>query len=154
VRGYKHFANKVWNITRFVLENASMEAAAADLTAEDEELVREANRIAATVTDNIEKFRLDLAADTAYHFIWHRFADEIIEQSKLVLKAAEPAPLASKQRMLYELLLISLKLLHPFMPFVTEAIWQQLPQERFRPVDGREMATRRDRIMSACMESR
>lgn len=144
VRGYKHFANKVWNITRFVLEstsgtsNADLEAELpstwkpnfqVEMTTEDAEKVREAHRLAAEISKYIDTFRLDLAADAVYHFVWHRFADEIIEESKNVLKGDDPALRASKQRMLYEILLISLKLLHPFMPFVTEAIWQQLPQK-------------------------
>jgi valyl-tRNA synthetase len=137
VRGYKHFANKVWNITRFVLESTMANPDAgtqdfdskAELAADDAEKVREANRLAAEMSKNIDGFRLDLAADAVYHFVWHRFADEIIEESKAVLKGDDAAAKASKQRMLYELLVISLKLLHPFMPFVTEAIWQQLPQK-------------------------
>jgi valyl-tRNA synthetase len=137
VRGYKHFANKVWNITRFVLESTMANPDAgtqdfesqAELTADDAEKVREADRLAAEMSKNIDGFRLDLAADAVYHFVWHRLADEIIEESKAVLKGVDAAAKASKQRMLYELLVISLKLLHPFMPFVTEAIWQQLPQK-------------------------
>ncbi len=130
VRGYKHFANKVWNITRFVLESIESRVGPWDSTVlndEDEEKVREAHRLAADVSKHLDSFRLDLAADLVYHFVWHRFADEIIEESKAVLKGNDPALRTSKQRMLYEILIISLKLLHPFMPFVTEAIWQKLP---------------------------
>ena len=130
VRGYKHFANKVWNIARFVLENTVDVEMKAKLTAEDEELVREAHRIVEEVSKDIDTFRLDLAADAIYHFVWDRFAAEIIEQSKLVLKVAESPVRTSRERALYEILLISLKLLHPFMPFVTEAIWQELPTGR------------------------
>lgn len=125
VRGYKHFANKVWNITRFVLENSTQEDVA--LLSVNEEHLREAHRLAESVSQNISKFRLDLAADEVYHFIWHRFADEIIEEVKPVLKGEDEAARASASRMLYEVLVISLKLLHPFMPFVTEAIWRELP---------------------------
>jgi len=129
VRGYKHFANKLWNVTRFVLENTYEFDAEAALTAEDEELMREAHRITAEVSQGIDTFRLDIAADTVYHFVWDRFAAEIIEQSKLILKAGESSAAASRKRVLREILIISLKLLHPFMPFVTEAIWQELPQK-------------------------
>ncbi|HUO49964.1 MAG TPA: valine--tRNA ligase [Candidatus Paceibacterota bacterium] len=127
VRGYKHFANKVWNITRFVLENA--ESVNGELNEADQELVREAHRIAVEISNQIENFRLDLAADAIYHYLWDRVADEIIEQSKPILKGEDAAANASRQRALYEILTISLKLLHPFMPFVTEAIWQELPQK-------------------------
>ncbi len=135
VRGYKHFANKIWNITRFVLENQDTQGPTSGslevgpLNAEDAEIVREAQAIAATVSKNIDDFRLDLAADAVYHFVWDRFAAEIIEESKAVLKSDDAAAKASAQRMLYEILIISIKLLHPFMPFVTESIWQQLPHK-------------------------
>ncbi|MHB1086452.1 MAG: valine--tRNA ligase [Minisyncoccota bacterium] len=131
VRGYKHFANKLWNITRFVLENRHEGDTFSNiaLTEADKALVAEARELAKTVSDNIDNFRLDLAADAVYHYVWDRFAAQIIEESKAVLKGEDGPEKASKQRMLYEILIISLKLLHPFMPFVTEAIWQQLPQK-------------------------
>lgn len=128
IRGYKHFANKVWNITRFVLEHAATYTDA-ELNTEDQALVREARDVVRIVSGHIEKFRLDLAADAIYHFVWHRFADEIVEESKSTLRDGDALLKASKQRMLYEVLMISLKLLHPFMPFVTEAIWKELPKK-------------------------
>ena len=129
VRGYKHFANKLWNITRFVLENADASSLNAVLTEGDKALVAEARELAHSVSTNIDNFRLDLAGDAVYHYVWDRFAAEIIEETKPVLKLYEGEEKASKQRMLYESLMISLKLLHPFMPFVTEAIWQELPEK-------------------------
>lgn len=127
IRGYKHFANKVWNIARFVLEYPV--EFDAPLLEVDEELVREANRTAAGVSKYIEEFRLDLAADSIYHFLWHRFADEILEESKPILRSEEESAKRSRAAALHRILLISLRLLHPFMPFVTESIWQQLPQK-------------------------
>jgi valyl-tRNA synthetase len=130
IRGYKNFANKMWNITRFVLESADTYDHNVAYTAEDEEIMREVHRLTEEVSKQIDSYRIDLAADLVYHFIWHRFADEIIEQSKLILKAAEAdATVASRQRMLREVLTTLLKLLHPFMPFVTETIWQNLPEK-------------------------
>ena len=140
VRGYKHFANKLWNISRFVLENTEVTTEETPLLPEDEKLVEEARALAKEVTTNIERFRLDLAADATYHFVWDRFAAEIIEQSKSIfwrgelpskgMKIDTSSNVAqSRQRALYEILMISLKLLHPFMPFVTEAIWQELPEK-------------------------
>ena len=135
VRGYKHFANKVWNISRFVLENSntqgptSGESEVGPLNAEDKKLVEETLAIAKTVSEHIEKFRLDLAADAIYHFVWHRFADEIIKESKPILKeGGEEAE--SRRHTLYSILDTSMRLLHPFMPFVTEAIWQELPNRK------------------------
>jgi valyl-tRNA synthetase len=127
VRGYKHFANKLWNITRFVLESEGTPEG--ELNDADQALVDEAMQVAAEASANIDKFRLDLAADQVYHFVWDRFAAEILEESKTVIKGDDAAAKQSKQRMLYEVLTISLKLLHPFMPFVTEAIWQELPNK-------------------------
>ena len=95
---------------------------------EDEELVREAHHIAEIVSDNINAFRLDLAADVIYHFVWDRFAAEIVEESKPIFRAGGEAAL-SRAQALHEILVISLKTLHPFMPFVTEAIWQHLPHK-------------------------
>jgi len=129
VRGYKNFANKVWNISRFVLESCENKNLAAELSETDAKLVGEARTVAAEVGTHIENFRLDLAADAIYHFAWDRFAAEIIEESKAVIKAGGPEA-DSRARMLYESLVVILKTLHPFMPFVTEAIWQKLPHKK------------------------
>ena len=135
VRGYKHFANKLWNIARFVLENQDPKGRTFEgsqgptLEATDEKIVQEALTIAQDVSRHIEKFRLDLAADIAYHFVWDRFAAEILEESKPILKGSDAAARQSRAAALYEILLISLKLLHPFVPFVTEAVWKELPQK-------------------------
>ncbi|OGG41049.1 hypothetical protein A2118_00590 [Candidatus Kaiserbacteria bacterium GWA2_50_9] len=128
VRGYKHFANKLWNISRFVLENAELTRNNAELTQKDKELVAEAREIAKKVSDYIDSFRLDLAADAIYHFVWHRFADEILEESKSILKGSDPIAAESRRYTLYAILDTSLRVLHPFMPFVTEAIWRELPK--------------------------
>ena len=141
VRGYKHFANKLWNIARFVLENQPESDSPSRLTLQskvsletqlavaDRRLIEEAREIVKKTSEHIDKFRLDLAADTVYHFVWDRFAAEMLEESKPILKGADAAARQSRAAALYEILLISLKLLHPFMPFVTEAIWQQLPRK-------------------------
>ncbi len=129
VRGYKHFANKVWNITRFVLENAP-ESGDGEMHEADTRLLAEAREVAHGISEKIDQFRLDLAADELYHFVWHRFADEIIEESKPILKGEDEAARRSRAAALHESLVIILKLLHPFMPFVTEAIWQELPGEK------------------------
>lgn len=130
VRGYKHFANKLWNITRFVLENQPDEVGEVRLAQEDNDLVEEARKVACEVTKNIDGFRLDLAADQIYHFVWDRFAAEIVEESKGIFKGTDDAARQSRAAALREILVISLKLLHPFMPFVTEAIWQKLPWKK------------------------
>lgn len=129
IRGYKNFANKIWNISRFVLETCDGRELPLSPAAEDASVVEEARAMAAEVTRHLDDFRLDLAADAAYQFIWGRFADQILEESKPVLKGEDAARAASRAAALYEALRILLKTLHPFMPFVTEEIWQSLPEK-------------------------
>jgi len=128
IKGQKHFANKLWNIARFVLismpEALDMKA---DLTAEDQKNLDELNATAQDLTKDMEEYRFYLAAEKIYHYVWHTFADKIIEESKAKLASGDPAVKASAQKMLLEILTTSLKLLHPFMPFVTEEIWSKLP---------------------------
>jgi valyl-tRNA synthetase len=124
IRGYKNFANKVWNITRFVLESYHAKAQAdAKLHADDAAIIEEAKVAVASATKNIEEFRLDLAMDTLYQYIWHQFADVTLEESKPLLRGDDAARAASRAQALYETLTILLRALHPFMPFVTEEIW-------------------------------
>ena len=129
IRAYKKFANKLWNITRFVLENTEDMNMDAPLIPKDQERLDELQKIAADVTEDIEHFRLYLAGEKLYHYIWHRFADEIIEESKTILEGDNKEARESTRYMLYTLLTESLKLLHPFMPFITEEIWQSLPEK-------------------------
>lgn len=117
VKAYSKFSNKIWNIARYVL---GIERAG-EL---QRELVDEFETLAKDVTSDMENFRFYLAAEKLYAYVWHRFADEIIEESK------------SKKgygTTLYYILENSLKLLHPFMPFVTEEIWSILSS---RPESG------------------
>lgn len=131
VRGYKHFANKIWNISRFVLTSVDGfdVTQKPELTNEDQERINELNKAVEGITKHIETYRLDLAADTAYHYVWHTFADVILEESKPIINGEDEKAKQSAQWTLYEILTTSLKLLHPFMPFVTETIWSKLPQK-------------------------
>lgn len=129
VRAYKKFANKLWNITRFVLENTTdydgnPEHTDADRAYEAEHLFP----MVENTTDHIDAYRLDLAAEGLYHFIWDHFASSVIEESKPLL-AEGGLVRTSRQKLLRHYLVYSLKMLHPFMPFVTEAIWQELPDD-------------------------
>lgn len=131
IKGYKHFANKIWNITRFVLmnvEGASLERPTA-LSARDEEILAGLQVITTEVTKDIDEYRLYMAAEKAYHYVWSELADKILEESKPILSGEDVQAKASRQFALYECLTTSLKLLHPFMPFVTETIWQNLPKK-------------------------
>lgn len=111
IGAYKKFANKLWNIARFVL---STEPQGEIIPA----LKQEFDAMAADVTKDIEEYRIYLAAEKLYHYVWDRFAAEILEESK-----GKPEYAAA----LYYILENSLKLLHPFMPFVTEEIWSSMP---------------------------
>lgn len=128
VGAYKKFANKLWNVARFVLEStADSDFIDAPFTSYDQDLMNELRAAADDTTANLDNFKFHLAGENLYHFVWHRFADDIIEESKAILKSEDLDEKRSRQRVLYEYLTVSLKQLHPFMPFVTEAIWQELP---------------------------
>lgn len=123
VKGYKHFANKLWNITRFVASTTPPLAGSVPLSPDDEPLIAELNALAAEITRDLDAFRFYLAAEKLYHYAWHRFADEIIEVSKPILATGTVAEQASRRFVLRSILETLLPLLHPFMPFVTEEIW-------------------------------
>ncbi len=109
LKAYRNFANKIWNIARFVLSQER----SGEL---DQELVGEFDALARDTTRDMEHYRLSSAAEKIYAYLWHRFADEIIEESKKQTGRGET---------LYYILEHSLKLLHPFMPFITEEIWSE-----------------------------
>ncbi|MFH0804279.1 MAG: valine--tRNA ligase [Candidatus Zambryskibacteria bacterium] len=129
LKAYKHFANKIWNITRFVLENSSdaeNDLKNAQTDVENKKYLDEFNELVKDVTGDMENYRFYLAAEKIYHYTWHTFADIIIEESKTKIK--EGGETAEKTKNLLGFLLKEqLKLLHPFMPFITEKIWSLLP---------------------------
>ncbi|MCB9818667.1 valine--tRNA ligase [Candidatus Nomurabacteria bacterium] len=131
IRGYKHFANKLWNISRFVLTNTEgkKDIDKSLLSPRDQEILDGFYTVAKEVGDDIEKFGLYLAADKAYHYVWDELAAKILEESKPILNGDDSEAKQARQQVLIECLIGSLKLLHPFMPFVTEAVWQRLPED-------------------------
>ncbi len=131
VKGYKNFANKVWNISRFVLTHTidTDTSLAPTLSARDEEILTTLKTTVAEVSAEIEKFNLYLAGEKAYHYIWGELADVVLEESKPILAGEDAQAKRARQAVLTECLTTSLKLLHPFMPFVTETIWQELPEQ-------------------------
>lgn len=132
VRGYKHFANKLWNATRFVLESQHEGSPEAVVAPDDQARLDELSAIAADVTQDIENYRLHLAFEKLYQWYWGTFADVIIEESKPILKGDDIARKLSRSRMLFELNRTALILLHPFAPFVTEEIWQRMKRPGMR----------------------
>src|SRR5207253_1337816 len=97
---------------------------------EDEEMLEELHQIVADITKDMEEFRFYLAAEKVYHYFWHTFADKIIEAAKPRLKGADSNDKAAAQYVLYEILTTALRLLHPFMPFITEEVWGNLPRRQ------------------------
>ena len=131
VEASRNFANKLWNAARFILMNldGSEEVGLPDeLALEDKWVLSLYNDLVKEVTDNLERFELGIAVQKLYDFIWDVFCDWYIELAKIRLqKGVEPAQCA--KRVLIYVMSNVLKLLHPFMPFVTEEIWQSLPHE-------------------------
>ncbi len=129
VNAYKKFANKVWNITRFVLDNTHNYTGEKSSTIpEDDAHIRaRLHEVVGEITEYMERDRFDLASEKIYHYVWHELADNILEASKSVLTGTDAELRTIRQETLTECLTISLKLLHPYMPFMTETIWQQLP---------------------------
>jgi valyl-tRNA synthetase len=127
----RKFCNKIWNATRYVLmqtQNSKLKiqklkVEKKKLTKAQKEILRRLEKTIKTVNKNLEKFEFGKAAENLYHFFWHQFCDKYIEESKKEMKEGNPF---AKKVLLY-LLLKSLILLHPFIPFITEEIYQKLP---------------------------
>ena len=131
VKASRNFANKLWNAARFVLmylgDDYSFNGLPQELAPEDKWIISKVNTLAADVTANLEKFELGIAIQKLYDFIWDVLCDWYIEISKIRLQSGEGAETA-KAVLVYVLTDI-LKLLHPFMPFITEEIYQALPHD-------------------------
>ena len=129
VKGYRNFSTKIWNIGRFIKMNQTeMKPGLWQHKDRQTKYFEEFNVLQAEITTHIENFEFHLAGEKIYHYVWHRLADEIIEAERETLKSGTDEEKATSSAALEDLFLSSLKLLHPFMPFVTEAVWQ-----KFRP---------------------
>ncbi|MFA7193401.1 MAG: valine--tRNA ligase [Candidatus Paceibacterota bacterium] len=128
IKAYKKFSNKIWNIARFIQENVgnSLYNPNYTLTNIDKITLEELTATIAEVTDDIENYRLYLASEKLYHFTWHKFADEILEESKNIFKTDIEAEIESRKQLLMRMFDNLLKTLHPFIPFITEEINQSL----------------------------
>lgn len=133
VESSRNFANKIWNASRFVmmnLEGFDPQAAPGEFTLADRWILSRYACTVADVTDNLEKFELGEAARACYEFIWNEFCDWYIELAKgRLYNKEDQASRATAQYVLWFVLGNTMKLLHPFMPFLTEEIWQHLPHE-------------------------
>ena len=130
IKGYKNFANKIWNATRFVLENTK------DFTLpenpnfdeEDEKSIKELKTFIEEITKEMDEYKFHIVSEKLYHYFWHIFADVIIERSKK--KIIENKNTDSAKAVLIVHLNTLLKVLHPFIPFVTEEIWQTIQNNK------------------------
>ncbi len=130
INGYKLFSNKLWNITRFTLENASDADSTTTYTAKDQEYWTQFDAVTQDATKDMEEYRIYMAAEKLYHYVWDIFAANLLEESKEIFKTGTAEEVASRKRLLIAILSDSLKLLHPFMPFVTEEIWDSMPGKK------------------------
>jgi valyl-tRNA synthetase len=137
--GYRHFANKIWNASRFALMNLekfnidkmTKEVLPKEFSLPDRWIQGRLNQVIRDVQKSLEEYKFNEASHALYHFIWHEFCDWYLELTKLFLyKEVSKKRQDLTKRTLLEVLDSILKLLHPFMPFITEEIWQKLPQRK------------------------
>ena len=132
VKAARNFANKLWNASRFILMNLSDEVTKPELPdqllMEDKWVLSQYNDLVKSVNDNLTKYELGIAAQNIYDFLWDVFCDWYIEIAKARLQAGGEASL-NVQKVLVYVMANTLKLLHPFMPFITEEIWQAIPND-------------------------
>lgn len=132
VKASRNFANKLWNAARFVLmylEDFKYNGLPEKLDIEDKWIVSKVNALAKEVTENLEKFELGIAIQKLYDFIWDVFCDWYIEIAKIRLQSDDVRAKETAKSVLVYVLTDILKLLHPFMPFITEEIYQAIPHD-------------------------
>ncbi|MBW2033418.1 MAG: valine--tRNA ligase, partial [Deltaproteobacteria bacterium] len=131
ISGYRHFVNKIWNAARLVLMNLDHDENAAKedriYTLPDRWILSRLGQVSEDISQAIEDYRFNEAAGLCYQFVWHEFCDWYLEMAKQGLYGKDKAMKESSRAIVQEVLMASLKLLHPFMPYVTEEIWQKLP---------------------------
>ena len=127
----RNFANKIWNATRFVMMNLTIDKNGLPdkLELEDKWILSKLNTLAKEVCENVDKYELGIAASKIYDFIWDSYCDWYIELAKPRLNSGDPEANLSAQKVLLFVLTEILKLLHPFMPYITEEIYQALPHD-------------------------
>src|SRR3989338_6015756 len=133
IKAYKHFANKLWNISRYILMNTPISnfkfqiSKPQSITDADKDILAKLEALVKSVTDNLDRHIIHEPANQIYQFVWHEFADIYIEKSKVQLQDVQQKE--NTQKILLYCLNTILRLLHPFAPFVTEEIYRQLPQK-------------------------
>jgi valyl-tRNA synthetase len=130
IEGYRNFANKLWNAARFIqmnLEGPRMEMPVANRTIADQWILSRLHRCIVKVNSSLDAYRFDEAAHGLYHFIWHEYCDWYLELAKAALADKQSTMASGTRTTLVETFDTLLRLLHPFMPFITEEIWQAMP---------------------------
>jgi valyl-tRNA synthetase len=131
MEGYRAFANKLWNACRFVLmrvgEGSPGSYDRGKLTLADRWILSVTQKVVRDVDRALERYRFDQAADLLYHFVWHQFCDWYIEFVKPAFRSENGVGLETARSVLLEVLGTLLRLLHPMMPFITEELWQKMP---------------------------
>ncbi|NLG92495.1 MAG: valine--tRNA ligase [Clostridiales bacterium] len=133
VQSSRNFANKIWNAARFILMNIDghdvKNKLPDELATEDQWIVDSFNRVTKEITDNLEHFELGIAVQKLYDFLWDEFCDWYIEIAKIRLYSEDEKAAQNVRQVLVWVMSGTLKLLHPFMPYITEEIWQSLPHD-------------------------
>lgn len=134
-KAFRNFSTKIWNASRFIIMNLEgfrhvpRGTYEKSFTKEDKWILAEFDKTAAKVTASLEKYNFHHAAEEIYEFFWHKFCDKTIEDTKKRIYGDDKHDIRTAQYVLYSVLTGSLTLLHPFMPFVTEAIWDNLDEK-------------------------
>ncbi len=132
IEGYRNFTNKIWNAARFLLmhlDGERVEVPPAQRSFPDRWILSRLNATIGTVTQELEQYRFDRASSAVYQFIWHEYCDKYIEMIKPALKDQDSEQAKATRQTLAETFETMMRLLHPFMPFISEEIWQTLPHE-------------------------
>ena len=132
IEGYRNFANKIWNAARFSLINLDgprTAIAPVERTFPDRWILSRLNHTIQMVTSELEAYRFDRAANALYQFIWHEYCDWYLELIKPTLQHLDSPDAPGTRQTLVDTLETTMRLLHPFMPFLTEEIWQTLPHQ-------------------------
>jgi len=130
VRSYRNFTTKIWNASRFVIMNYQPTKIKPKFTAKDKKYLQEFTHTKKKVEKFLDKYDLNRAAETLYHYFWHTFANKVLEEMKPRLSSNNEADRAAAQEVLMTILKSSLKMLHPFVPFVSEEVWSRLPNKK------------------------
>ncbi len=137
-KAYRNFSNKIWNVSRFIFtscEGVAYDAGFSAWSATDALHMKTLHDLIAEITKEMDEYKFYLVSDKLYHYIWHEFADKILEESKAVLAGTDGVGKLSRQQFLIHTQRALLKALHPFMPFITEEIWAEIEPKKLLMIE-------------------